>query len=124
MDLRTLLEVIGWIGSALIVISLMLSRVLRFRWMNLTGSLIAAAYNAILGIWPFVAMNAAIVVINAFWLLRLYRTQHDEATYQVVEVSPDDAYLLHLQHHHAADISQFAPGFHRLPALDETRISA
>jgi hypothetical protein len=29
------------------------------------------------GIWPFVAMNAAISAINVYWLLRLNRERHD-----------------------------------------------
>ena len=50
-------QIIGWVGSALVVLSLMQARVLRFRWLNLVGSVLATAYNAVFGIWPFVAMN-------------------------------------------------------------------
>ena len=34
------LEIIGWTGSVLVVVSLMQARVLRFRWMNFAGSVI------------------------------------------------------------------------------------
>ena len=105
------LEIAGWVGSALVVLSLTQARVFRFRWLNLTGSLIATTYNAILGIWPFFAMNAAISLINIYWLRRLTRERHDAAVYEVVEVAPDDAYLLHVLRTHAADIAGFAPGF-------------
>jgi hypothetical protein len=105
------LEAVGWIGSALVVLSLTQARVLRFRWLNLVGSLIATAYNAIVGIWPFVAMNGAIALINVYWLVRLYREAHDDATYEVVEVQPDDAYLLHVLRTYADDIAEFSPGF-------------
>ncbi|MFD2024865.1 hypothetical protein [Promicromonospora aerolata] len=115
------LEIAGWAGSALIVLSLTQARVLRFRWLNLTGSLVATAYNAILGIWPFVAMNAAISLINVYWLRRLDRERHDAAVYEVVEVAPDDAYLLHVLRTHAADIATFAPRFEPVPAPEEQR---
>ncbi|PZR53439.1 hypothetical protein DNL40_07990 [Xylanimonas oleitrophica] len=105
------LEIGGWVGSALVVWSLTQARVLRFRWLNLTGSVIATIYNVIAGIWPFVAMNAAISLINVYWLQRLYRERHDEAVYTVVEVAPDDAYLLHVLRTHAEDIARFAPHF-------------
>ena len=119
----TLLEVIGWTGSALIVVSLMLSRILIFRWLNFSGSVVATFYNAWLGIWPFFAMNLVIAIINIFWLVRLYRTRHDAATYQVVEVCPDDAYLLHLQRVHADDIAHYSPGFVPEPAPGEERVA-
>ncbi|WP_423464724.1 hypothetical protein ACO229_09680 [Promicromonospora sp. MS192] len=115
------LEIAGWVGSALVVLSLTQARVLRFRWLNLTGSVVATAYNAIAGIWPFVAMNAAISLINVYWLWRLNRERHDAAVYEVVEVAPDDAYLLHVLRTHAADIAGFAPGFVAVPEPGEER---
>ena len=53
-------QIVGWGGSALVVLSLMQARVLRFRWLNLVGSVLATAFNAVFAIWPFVAMNGVI----------------------------------------------------------------
>lgn len=100
-------QVIGWVGSGLVVLSLMQARVLRFRWMNLAGAVVATVYNAVFAIWPFAAMNGAIAVIDVYWLWRLLRERHDSAVYEVVEVAPDDAYLQHVLSVHAADIAQF-----------------
>ncbi len=109
--MHTLLEVIGWIGSALIVFSLMQARVLRFRWINMFGSIIATFYNAALGIWPFVAMNAVIAVISAYWLRRLYREADDPAVYQVLPLAPEDPFLQHVLEVHAEDIATHQPDF-------------
>ncbi|CAL8973583.1 hypothetical protein CELL_01563 [Cellulomonas sp. T2.31MG-18] len=100
-------QVIGWVGSGLVVLSLMQARVLRFRWMNLAGAVVATVYNAVFAIWPFAAMNGAIAVIDVYWLWRLLRERHDSAVYEVVEVAPDDAYLQHVLGVHAEDIAQF-----------------
>lgn len=105
------LEIFGWIGSILVVWSLTLGRVLRFRWMNLTGSVLAAVYNGIIGVWPFMAMNAVIVVINIYWLTKLYRERHDAAVYEVVPVRADDGYLQRVLSVHSADINENYPGF-------------
>ena len=105
------LEVVGWLGSTLVVVSLTVAGVWRFRVLNLAGALLATGYNAVLGIWPFVAMNGAIAVIDVVWLLRLQRERHDPATYDVVEVGPDDAYLAHTLRTHATDIARFYPAF-------------
>lgn len=71
MDTQTLLEIFGWIGSGLVILSLVLADQRRFRLWNLTGSLIATIYNIIIGVWPAVAMNGAIVLIDLYWLIRL-----------------------------------------------------
>lgn len=105
------LEIIGWVGSALVVVSLMQARVLRFRVMNLAGSVIAAGYNAIVGIWPFAAMNAIIAVIDVYWLARLLRERHDAEAYDVVQVDAADQYLRHVVGVHAADIARYYPSF-------------
>ena len=105
------LEVIGWVGSALVVASLAQARVLRFRVLNLVGAVLATGYNAALSIWPFVAMNGAIALIDAYWLIRLQRERHDESAYEVVEVEPTDAYLAHVLRGNLADIRAFQPGF-------------
>lgn len=113
------LEIIGWVGSILVVVSLTQARVLRFRWLNLIGSTIATIYNAIVGIWPFAAMNGAIALINIFWLFKLYRQRHSTATYQTVRVDWDDAYLAHLLGSHADDMASFWLGFSQ-NQIDET----
>lgn len=105
------LEVVGWLGSVLVVVSLVVAGVWRFRVLNLTGAVLATGYNALLGIWPFAVMNGAIAIIDVVWLVRLQRERHDAAAYEVVEVGPDDAYLAHTLRTHAADIARFYPGY-------------
>ncbi|AQP49066.1 hypothetical protein BW730_17770 [Tessaracoccus aquimaris] len=105
------LEIIGWVGSGLVVWSLMVARVIRFRWMNLAGSAIATVYNGVIGVWPFMAMNAIIAVIDIYWLFRLYREKHDAGVFDVVEVGADDAYLRRVLDFHADDIAATAPNF-------------
>ena len=104
-------EVFGWIGSILVVVSLMVAKVLRFRVLNLAGALIATIYNAAIGVWPFMAMNAAITIIDVYWLARLLRERGDEDTYEMVAVRPDDAYLARVLHVHSADIAKHAPRY-------------
>ncbi|MGY4644810.1 hypothetical protein [Cellulomonas sp. URHB0016] len=106
-----MLELIGWAGSLLVILSLMQARVLRFRVLNLVGALLATGYNVAIGVWPFAAMNAVISVIDVYWLWRLSRERHDDQVYAVVEVRSDDAYLRHLLRVHREDIAQFQPGF-------------
>lgn len=117
---RLLLELVGWAGSVLVILSLAQARVLRFRVMNLAGALLATLYNGVLGIWPFAAMNAVIAVIDVYWLRRLLRERHDPVAYSVVEVGAGDAYLAHVVTSHLDDIHRFQPSY-ALPADDAPR---
>ncbi|MCW2754195.1 MAG: hypothetical protein JWQ32_1606 [Marmoricola sp.] len=103
------LDVVGWLGSALVVYSVMQARVLRFRVLNLAACIVLAGFNAALGIWPMVAMNAALVAINGWHIRSLLGSRLDEETYAVLEVGGQDEYLRHVLRIHEADILAFQP---------------
>lgn len=105
------LDLVGWLGSALLIYSVMQARVLRFRVLNLVACIVLAGFNAVLSIWPMVAMNVALCAINAWHIRALVRTRHDAATYEVLEVETQDAYLRHVLRVHKADILKYQPDF-------------
>jgi hypothetical protein len=105
------LDALGWAGSALLIYSLLQARVLRFRVLNLVASLVLVAFNALLGIWPMVAMNAVLAGINVWFIVLLLGERHDEAAYQVLEVGVSDAYLRYVLSVHDKDIRRFFPRF-------------
>ena len=105
------LDALGWAGSALLIYSLLQARVLRFRTLNLVASGVLVVFNALLGIWPMVAMNAVLAGINVWFIRKLMRERHDERAYQVLEVGASDAYLQHVLAVHGDDIRRFLPGF-------------
>lgn len=106
----TLLELVGWAGSALLVTSLLQARVLRLRVLNSMACLLLIAYNGLIGVWPMFAMNIVLFLINVTFVVKLMRTRHDGATYAVIEVSATDAYLQHFLAVHGDDIRRFHPG--------------
>jgi hypothetical protein len=114
------LELVGWAGSALLVWSLLQTRILRLRALNLLGCLILIGYNAAVRVWPMVGLNVVLAVINVWYLRKMLTTRHDEQTYQVVEVDPGDAFLAHTLRVHAADIARFNPDFRWDPAEDRS----
>jgi hypothetical protein len=103
------LDALGWAGSALLIYSLLQARVLRFRILNFIASLVLTVFNAILQIWPMVAMNVVLCLINLWFIRKLVSERHDPASYIVLEVDPDDAYLRHVLDVHEQDIRKFFP---------------
>ncbi len=107
------LDLVGWAGSALLVWSLLQTRILRLRVFNLIGCVVLIFFNAALQVWPMVGLNIVLAIVNIFYLSRMLATRHDDQAYTVVEVRPDDAFLDHVLQVHADDIERFNPGFKR-----------
>lgn len=105
------LDLFGWAGSALLIVSLLQTRVLRFRVLNLAASLSLVLFNALVGVWPMVGMNIATTLINLWFIRALVRDRHDESAFDVLQVSPQEVYLQHFLGLHAADISRFHPAY-------------
>ncbi|MDV3222074.1 YgjV family protein [Intrasporangium sp.] len=105
------LEAVGWIGSAVLVWSLLQSQLRRLRVINLIGSVVLAGYNFAIGVWPMVGLNVVLAAINVGHLVRMSRERHDAAVYEVLEVGGDDEYLRHVLRVHEADIRRFNPDF-------------
>ncbi|UMG92046.1 hypothetical protein [Nocardioides sp. TF02-7] len=105
------LEALGWGGSALLVFSLLQQRVLRFRTLNLVAGLVLVVFNALIEVWPMVALNAVTSSINVWFIAQLLRHRHDAATFEVIEVGVDDHYLQHVLDTHAEDIRKHQPTF-------------
>lgn len=84
------LQVIGWIGSALLVLSLLQSRMLALRVLNLIAAILLIAYNLVLAVWPSVAMNAAVAAIDVFYLAWMARSAEIRRTRPASETGIDD----------------------------------
>jgi hypothetical protein len=69
---------------------------LRLRLFNGVASALLVIFNAAIAVWPMVALNVTLTAINVFYFVRLLRGRHDPQTFEVVEISPNEAYLKHL----------------------------
>ena len=101
-------DLLGWCGSTLLIVSLVQTRVLRLRLLNLGASSILIVFNSLVHVWPMVAMNIATATINVFFIRRLL-TQRQ--TFHVLEVQPRDAYFQHFLTVHTHDLRRFFPAF-------------
>ncbi|PIE01452.1 MAG: hypothetical protein CSA81_11600 [Acidobacteria bacterium] len=67
------LEVIGYLGSILVAVSLTMNNLLRLRWINLAGAGTFALYGFLIKAYPVMVLNSFITAIDAFYLIRMYR---------------------------------------------------
>ncbi len=115
-----LVQALGWAGSALLIYSLLQTRILRFRLLNLTASLTLTLFNTLVHVWPMVAMNIVTASINITFIVRLLRERGDEKVYEVVAVGSDEAYLNHFLKVQGPDIRKLFPQFDAA-AVDDGR---
>lgn len=66
------LEWIGYLASVLVLISLLMSSILKLRWINLLGSAVFSFYGFSIGALPVGIMNLVIVAINIYYLMKMY----------------------------------------------------
>jgi hypothetical protein len=114
------LEALGWLGSAVIVWSLIQTQLSRLRVFNLVGTILLVGYNLVLGIWPMVGLNVVLAAINVWYLVHSRRDKHDARAYEVLEVDGDDTFLRHVLRVHGADILRFNPSFVHEPFGTDT----
>lgn len=103
------LEILGYIASVLIALSMTMNSLWRLRWVNLVGGGAMAVYGFMLGAYPIVAVNVFTVSVNVFHLWKLARAKHE---FRVIAVpSVDYPFLRIFLDHYGEDIAQFQPGF-------------
>ena len=70
MNGKILLEIFGYAGSALVILSMMMTSVNKLRIFNICGAVISAVYSTIYQAYPIVLLNVCLIVINVFQLIR------------------------------------------------------
>ena len=73
------LEIFGYIGTGLVILSMMMTSVTKLRIFNICGAVISAIYAAHYHTWPVVVLNVCLTCINVFHLVRdIYRRRAKE----------------------------------------------
>ncbi|MCR5356657.1 MAG: YgjV family protein [Lachnospiraceae bacterium] len=108
MDIKIIIEMIGYLGSALVLVSMLMTSVVRLRFINLTGSIIFAGYALAIRSYPTAIMNICLAGINIYHLIRIFR---EERIYTAVETKQDDGYFSYLLNSNYEDIRHWFPEF-------------
>jgi hypothetical protein len=102
------LEWLGYIASMIIAFSMTLGSIVKFRIVNLIGAASFAAYGFIIGAYPVGALNVFIVVVDIYYLIKIFGRKDD---FELLEVRPDNQYLIKFLNFHQQEIRNFFPHF-------------
>ncbi len=106
MDTAILIELFGYFGSFLVVVSMLMTSVKKLRIVNTTGSVIFMIYALIIKSYPTALMNFCLVGIN---LYQLYQLGKKERHFQLIRVNSGEGMMKYLLQHYGEDIKKFFP---------------
>ena len=86
---KILLEILGYLGMAIVLVSFLLTDVKWLRIVNMTGGLLCLIYGIMTNTLPTALLNASLVTINGFYLIR---TLINEKKSKSVNNTSDSAY--------------------------------
>lgn len=70
-------QVLGYLASVLLAISLLINNDLKFRWLNMFGNVCFISYGLIINAFPIILTNSILLLINLYRLIRIYHTEED-----------------------------------------------
>ena len=107
MSKEVLIELFGYLGSFLVLISFLMTSVFKLIVSNTIGSVIFMIYAIIIKSYPTAVMNFFLVLINLRFLWKMRSTSKE---YDLIRVNKDDKYLNYLLNNSYSDIRQCFPG--------------
>jgi len=108
---HTVVEVVGYAGSALVILSLLQKSILRLRAIGLAASVTFLTYSIAIAAYPIAVVNVVAAGIHLYYLRKLVR--RPDEVFTILRVSPDSLYLAHFLDFYRDEIATSnQPDFH------------
>jgi GNAT superfamily N-acetyltransferase len=108
MPEQWLLELIGYVASVLVAISLTMRSIVRLRVINLVGSVAFTVYGFLIAAYPVAAVNLFIACVNVYFLVGMARSSD---FFDLIEIESGSSYVERFLAFYADEIRRFLPGF-------------
>jgi hypothetical protein len=108
MNVSLMYEIVGYVASILVAISLMMSSIIRLRIINLIGAIIFSVYGFLIVSYPVAFVNFFIVGVNVYYLYTIYSAKE---YFRIMETPSGSEYLRHFLEFYGDDIKTFNPEY-------------
>jgi GNAT superfamily N-acetyltransferase len=119
MDTHFWLEIVGYIGSVLVAISLMMKSLLRLRIINMVGAVVFVVYGLLIRAYPVALLNGLIAGADVYYLIQMVR-QRD--FFALLEVEYDSAYLRSFVAYYWDEINEIFPDLDYEPNEEQVNL--
>lgn len=99
---------IGYLASAFLAASLVVSNAFKFRWYSLGGQVTFIIYGLMIDAMPVVIANGILLVINIIQMVRLYQIKE---AFDLVQISTHDELISCFIRRNKKDIESYFPEF-------------
>jgi hypothetical protein len=118
MDSNFAVEAVGYLASALIILSITQTSILKLRLLGLAGSLTFLVYSLAIGAYPIAVVNIVAAAIHIWYLRKLIRRKDE--VFRILHVLPGSKYLLDFLDFYGDEIlGRFQPDFVYTPTADQ-----
>lgn len=108
MNSDTVLQAVGYFSTVLILISFLMTSVLKLRLVNLIGSAIFVVFAFLTKSYPTAIMNVGLCIINIYFIIRLLRSKRLTL---MLPIALDAHYLRAFEDFYREDIRRYFPDF-------------
>lgn len=102
------LEWLGYLASLIVLISLLMSSIIKLRWINLLGSSLFSLYGFLIGALPVGLMNLGIAFINIYYLVKIYSASAKKEYFKILSIERDSEYFKHFLNFYKEGIEKYA----------------
>ncbi len=114
MDSKVWIELVGYFGSVLVVVSMLMTSVKKLRLVNTAGSLIFTIYALIIRSYPTAILNFSLVLIN---IIRIRQLRKTEREFALIREPADSQIVTFFLEYYGDDIRNY------FPDVDKSRIT-
>lgn len=79
MDWNLFMEIFGYLGTGLVLLSFLMQDIKWLRVVNMVGGFISLLYAIYAGTMPVVVLNGSLILINGVQLMRILRKERKNA---------------------------------------------
>ncbi|MFW5888967.1 MAG: YgjV family protein [Bacillota bacterium] len=87
---ETLIEMLGYLASTLVLISLIMASTKKLRWINLLGSGTFFIYGVIIKAYPVAILNVFTVFANIYYLYKIYNSK---SYFNILKIQKNNEYI-------------------------------
>ncbi len=98
----------GYLASFLLIVALLVSTDLKFRWFNTGGNVAFIIYAIILQAYPVLITNCILICINIIWLVKVYRRKEN---FDLIPFSGNEIMATKFLDFYHEDIDAYFPDF-------------
>lgn len=117
MNMSLYIELFGYLGSFLVVVSMLMSSVIKLRVINIIGSIISGIYALIIGSFPLALMNICLISINVY---NIFKLKKESRKYEIIKGDMEDSFLKYFINHYGDDIKKYFKNFENEIVLANT----